>query len=87
MYKLPLIVIVSFILIPGKAQQINGLLGDGITESKMVDPRMDDPGKPWCYLQKSTTLIGVPYMPDAIQVTYDGAVYTRSAELCFYYEP
>ncbi len=51
----------------------------------MANPAIDDPGKPWCYLQHSTTLVGVPYMPDAIQVTYDGALYTGHAELCFFY--
>ena len=51
----------------------------------MVDPTMDDPKLPWCYLAKSTTVIGVPYMPGAVQVTFDGAIYTQSAELCFFY--
>ena len=51
----------------------------------MVDPAIDDPARPWCYIAKSTTLIGVPYMPDAVQVTFDGAIYTRQAELCFFY--
>ena len=51
----------------------------------MVDPVIDDPNQPWCYLAKSTTVIGVPFVPEPIQVTYDGAVYTRNAELCFFY--
>ena len=51
----------------------------------MLDPATDDPGREWCYLAKSTTVIGVPYQPDVTQVTYDGALYTRSAELCFFY--
>ena len=45
----------------------------------------DDPAKPWCYLAKSTTVIGVPFVPEPVQVTYDGAIYTRNAELCFFY--
>ena len=51
----------------------------------MLDPATDDPARPWCFLDKSTTVIGVPYMPDVTQVTYDGALYTRQAELCFFY--
>ncbi len=50
----------------------------------MVDPSIDDPARPWCYMSKSTTVLGVPYMPDVTQVTFDGALYTRSAELCFF---
>ncbi|NQT85544.1 hypothetical protein HQ560_02195, partial [bacterium] len=42
----------------------------------MVDPVIDDETREWCYLAKSTTVIGVPYMPDAVQVTFDGAIYT-----------
>ena len=51
----------------------------------MVDASLDDPTREWCYLAKSTTLIGVPYMPDAVQVTFDGAIFTRQAELCFFF--
>ena len=54
-------------------------------DGPMVAPAIDDPARPWCYIAKSTTLIGVPYMPDAVQVTFDGAIYTRGAELCFFY--
>ena len=55
------------------------------TAGAMVDPAIDDPSREWCYLAKSTTLIGVPFMPDAVQVTFDGAIFTRQAELCFFY--
>jgi hypothetical protein len=51
----------------------------------MLDPATDDPARPWCFLDKSTTVIGVPYMPDVTQVTFDGALYNREAELCFFY--
>ena len=54
----------------------------GIT---MLDTALDDPAKPWCYLAKSTTVIGVPFQPDVTQVTFDGALYTKNAELCFFY--
>jgi len=73
----------NFVL--GKAQESKIILEHPRPEIKMVDPQIDNPQKPWCYLQNSTTVIGVPYMPDAVQVTYDGAIYTRSAELCFFY--
>jgi hypothetical protein len=64
------------------------LLGVGVAGGvlgAMLDPETDDPEQEWCYLGKSTTVIGVPYMPDAVQVTFDGALYTRHAELCFFY--
>ncbi len=51
----------------------------------MVDPAIDDPNGQWCYLARSTTVIGVPFVPEPVQVTYDGAIYTRNAELCFFY--
>ena len=57
----------------------------GTMGAAMVDPAIDDPAREWCYIAKSTTVIGVPYMPDTVQVTFDGALYTRHAELCFFY--
>jgi len=57
----------------------------GSAVNAMVDPSLDDPNGQWCYLAKSTVCIGVPYMPEPVQVTYDGAIYTRNAELCFFY--
>jgi hypothetical protein len=51
----------------------------------MLDPATDKPGEEWCYLAKSTTVIGVPFQPDVTQITFDGAVFTRNAELCFFY--
>ncbi len=67
---------------------------------KVIDPGIDDPAKQWCYLAKSTTVIGVPgqsgyttgtpetaiYTYGAVtQVTYDGSLFTNNAELGFYY--
>ncbi len=67
---------------------------------KILAPGLDDPLKPWCYLAKSTTVIGVPHQsgyttgtPETAiytygavtQVTYDGSLYTNNAELGFYY--
>lgn len=55
-------------------------------KQQMMDPGIDKPGEEWCYLAtKSTTVIGMPFQPDITQVTYDGAVYTGSAELCFFF--
>ena len=45
----------------------------------------DDPAKEWCYLAQSTTVIGLPFVPRPVQVTYDGAIFTGSAELFFLY--
>jgi hypothetical protein len=60
------------------------LLGAIAGAAPMLDPAIDDPDRPWSYFGKTTTLIGVPFMPDAIQVTFDGALFTRNAELCFF---
>ena len=53
--------------------------------AEMLDASADKPGEPWCYLAKSTTVIGVPAQPDVTQVTFDGALFTGSSELCFFY--
>ena len=50
-------------------------------------PLTDDPAKEWCYLRKSTTVIGMPFHPQVTEVTYDGSLYTGHAELNFSYGP
>ena len=57
----------------------------GMAAVTMLDPATDTPDGEWCYLAKSTTVIGVPFQPDVTQITFDGAVFTRNAELCFFY--
>lgn len=67
---------------------------------KMFDKNIDDRSKPWCYLAKSTTVIGVPHQPGystgsaetaiytygaVTQVTFDGSLFTNNAELGFCY--
>ncbi|MBN2651627.1 MAG: hypothetical protein JXR63_04525 [Spirochaetales bacterium] len=56
-----------------------------ITGLSMVEPSIDNPEKPWSYGARSTTVIGLPFAPEPVQVTYDGAIYTRYAELAFFY--
>jgi len=56
-----------------------------IAAAPMFDPAIDDPGREWCYAAQSTTVIGMPFVPEPVQITYDGAVYTRYAELAFCY--
>jgi len=51
----------------------------------MFDPAIDHSNSEWCYAAQSTTVIGMPFVPEPVQVTYDGAVYTRHAELAFFY--
>jgi len=51
----------------------------------MFDPAIDRPGEEWCYAAQSTTVIGMPFVPEPVQVTYDGAIYTRHAELTFFH--
>ncbi len=72
--------ILVFLLLTGHAAY-----AQNSTSTNMLDPRTDKPGEVWCYLAKSTTVIGVPFQPDVTQVTYDGALFTREAELCFFY--
>ena len=68
---------------------------------KMVfDRNIDDLTRPWCYLAKSTTVIGVPHQPGyttgnpetaiytygaVTQVTCDGSLFTNNVELGFCY--
>ncbi len=59
------------------------LLADG----PMFDPTLDDPHREWCYAAQSTTVIGKPFVPAPVQITYDGAIYTGHAELAFFYGP
>ncbi|MHC1766329.1 MAG: hypothetical protein AB9869_18860 [Verrucomicrobiia bacterium] len=51
----------------------------------MFDPAIDLPSEEWCYAAQSTTVIGLPFVPEPVQVTYDGAIYTRHAELAFFF--
>jgi len=57
----------------------------GLAAVDMLDPATDTADGAWCYLAKSTTVIGVPEQPDVTQITFDGAMFTRNAELCFFY--
>ncbi len=51
----------------------------------MFDPAIDRAEEEWCYAAQSTTVIGMPFVPEPVQVTYDGAIYTRYAELAFFH--
>jgi len=51
----------------------------------MIDPAIDNLTKEWCYGGRTTAVIGVPFVTEPIQVTYDGAIYTRYGELAFFY--
>ncbi len=63
-----------------------GTAVDGASSFVMLDlNKINSPEKEWCYSPKSTTVIGIPFMRRPVQVTYDGAIYTRDAELCFFY--
>jgi len=57
----------------------------GRADGPMFDPAIDPPDAEWCYAAQSTTVIGLPFVPEPVQVTFDGAVYTRYAELAFFY--
>ncbi len=56
-----------------------------LANGPLFDPTIDHPNREWCYAAQSTTVIGMPFVPEPVQVTYDGAVYTRYAELAFFH--
>ena len=58
---------------------------DGSLSFRMYSPMVDNPQKEWSYSPKSTTVIGIPFTPKPVQVTFDGAIFTGNAELCFFY--
>ena len=60
-------------------------LVSGTNAFQMVNPEIDDPEKPWSYSPKPTLVIGIPFTPAPVQVSYDGAIYTGYAELSFFY--
>lgn len=53
------------------------------TPALMAQELKDDSAKEWCYLKKTTTVLGMPYNPQVTEVTYDGALYTGYIELNF----
>ena len=54
-------------------------------ENKLAYPNIDDPTKEWCYLARSITQTAMPFVPNTVQVTWDGDIYTRQRELSFFY--
>lgn len=58
---------------------------DGAAAYTMLPDHVNDTQREWSYNPKSTTVIGVPFTPAPVQVTYDGSIYTGKAELCFFY--
>ena len=60
-------------------------MGSVCRSQDMFDPVIDRSDAEWCYAATSTTVIGLPFVPEPIQVTYDGAIYTGYAELSFFY--
>lgn len=52
----------------------------------MVDPKLDDPAKPWCYFTHPVTCIGVPWEPDTTQITPEGNLFSNgNTEFCLFY--
>ncbi len=58
---------------------------EGSLSFRMYSPSVDNLQKEWSYSPKSTTVIGIPFTPRPVQVTFDGSIYTGEAELCFFY--
>lgn len=67
------------------AQSTHGIFTQEGIPFSMMDPSLDQPDKEWCYMYKPTVVVGVPFVPAPVQVTYDGSVFTGHAELGFYY--
>lgn len=69
-----------------KPEMIEKGSADGALSFRMYDPLViDNPAKEWSYCPKSTTVIGIPFTPRPVQITFDGAIFTENAELCFFY--
>lgn len=58
---------------------------NGAMTYRMVGKEVDNPEREWSFTPKQTTVIGVPFTPTPVQVTFDGAIYTRDSELFFFY--
>ena len=58
---------------------------NGAMSYSMVGSEVYDTEREWSYTPKQTTVIGVPFTPVPVQVTFDGAIYTRDSELFFFY--
>ena len=79
------IIIMAFVSgIQAQTNNSNGQSAEEVSYT-MVNPSIYNPAKEWSYTPKSSTVIGVPFTPKPVQVTFDGAIYTREAELCFFY--
>ena len=65
------------LLVPPAAAQMPMLGG-------MLDPAIDEPGKPFSYFWHPTDVIGSLYAPVASEVTPEGYVYTGFGELMFF---
>ena len=50
----------------------------------MLDPAIDEPGKPFSYFWHPTDVIGALYAPVASEVTPEGYIYTGFGELMFF---
>src|SRR5205823_6666658 len=50
----------------------------------MLNPEIDQPGKPFSYFWHPTDVIGALYAPVASEVTPEGYVYTGFGELMFF---
>ena len=53
---------------------------------KMVTPAHDNPKKEWSYAPKMTTVIGLPFVPTPVQITFDMNIFSSgNGELGFFY--
>ena len=67
------------------AQDPNYPAINGANSYHMHDNAFYDANKEWCYIPKHTTVIGMPFSPAPVQVTFDGSIFTNDAEMFFYY--
>lgn len=58
---------------------------DGSLTYSMVGEEVYNKDKEWCYTPKATTVIGMPFAPSPVQVSFDGSIYTQNAELAFFF--
>lgn len=87
MKTLKLVAIILFIIngFVSFAQNSDYRAVNGVFSYQMLGDEVNNQNKEWSYTPKQTTVIGVPFTPVPVQVTYDGSIFTKDSELFFFY--
>ena len=77
--KFSLVLLVSFLMFWSSSVSLLAQIEGG-----MLDPAIDEPGKPFSYFWHPTDVIGALYAPVATEVTPEGNLYTGFGEYVFF---